>query len=206
MKKENLYQIPESFRGEDYYSHIPVLKHIIENEITNLDDGITHEYVGKKFGCIHEFIEMGVGHGSSGIMRHACLNYNARVISFETDKEWWDKITDEYSADTYDQIFVKNWDRLYNMIGRIHSPSPDLVFIDQAPWEARIQAAHYFADMARFIIIHDYDFYPREMPELHEKLKAKMKYWKLYEDVAPPTLVCSNFNEVDFDIDFSAIT
>lgn len=103
-------------------------------------------------------LELGVGNGSSPLMYEFCKNNpQATVISFETDVAWFDQMFEKY-GDLPNYIFnlISDWGDLKN---HIDEKSYDLVFVDQSPWEARIESIDLLKNQTKIFILHDYDYY-----------------------------------------------
>jgi hypothetical protein len=126
-----------------FYTH----REFLENELNKID-------VNKKSICI----EFGTGDGSALIFRkYLEFNKNLNVISYENNKVWFDITSKKYQHIRYDFNFVENWDLflLKNDFDNIY----DIVFVDQAPFDARINCIQKIKNNAKVIILHDYNYY-----------------------------------------------
>ena len=127
-----------------------------------MDAYATHqEYTKKELESLKGkkiVLELGVGNGSSPLMYNFCKNNpKARVISFETEQSWFNSMFEKYGEqENYVFNLIENWDDLSN-----HLPKGtyDLVFVDQAPWAARIDSINLLKDRTKTFILHDYDYY-----------------------------------------------
>lgn len=105
-----------------------------------------------------KILEFGVGDGSSAIFHEYALKYkNLQINAYETDGNWLNNMRDKYHLDNYIFNDVENW--IDFLISDNFNDECDLIFIDQAPWEARIQTLDLIKNKSKVIILHDYDFY-----------------------------------------------
>lgn len=103
-------------------------------------------------------LEFGVGHGSSPIFQKFVLeNKNLIVDAFESDQGWFVDMSTRYVASNYRFCYVPSWDLLLS--SGICNGIYDLVFVDQAPWDARIQTIDALRNCVRVFILHDYCYY-----------------------------------------------
>lgn len=165
-------------------THMPLLKYMFEDKKLINSGGLV--------------IEIGCGEYSSLFFNYIQKNMNLKILSFENDMEWYRKIASKYETENYKFHCVKDWNQL---IPDVFDDETffDLIFIDHSPWESRIEKAIQFKDKAKYILIHDYDYYLGENDELNQKIVENFKYNCLYAHINPPTLLLSNFVEVGFD-------
>jgi len=151
-------------------------------------------------------LEFGVGDGSSILIHDYCKeNKNAQAIAFETDKSWFLKMKDQYELENYRFVFLENWGDLQQYLdNKIY----DLVFVDQSPWEARIESIDLIKDKSRTVIVHDYDYYNKGLLQIKGKASGTSQniyvndensfWWKNYSNFfsiednyqkLPPTLI-----------------
>lgn len=187
-----------------YYTHVPLLRYLIENKLSE----------GSKI------LELGCGDGSSSLLSKYSKEKNIYVESYESDKDWFIKTKNKYENPNYIFNFIEKWNDLYSVVFKNKSINFDAVFVDQSGvteaknieskieknkviWEPRLISMDFFKDSSRFIVVHDYNYYPTHWLSQHERVKKLFKYWKLYEVLDPPTLLCSNLEQVEFtDIDW----
>lgn len=142
-------------------------------------------------------LELGVGNGSSPLMYEFCKNNpKATVISFETDAQWFDQMFEKY-GDLPNYIFnlISDWNDLPE---HLNKTTYDLVFVDQSPWEARIQSIELLKNKTKVFIVHDYDYYNKGITD-EIYVNDENSWWgKTYgeqftlEDnyeILPPTLI-----------------
>ena len=114
----------------DYYTHRKYLK----KELENLNKNI-------KTNCL----ELGTGEGSALIFEeYAKTNENVKISSYDTDFFWLNKTSEKYSLKNYIFTYINDWDSFLNK--NIFEDKYDLIFIDQAPWEARIKSIDFVKD------------------------------------------------------------
>ena len=123
-----------------FYTHRPFLK----EQLDKLKDNTV-------------VLELGVGDGSSLLMKEYCeSNGKHKVLAFETNRDWYNKMKGKYSVDNYIFNLLGDWGEISEYL---LYDSYDLVFVDQAPWEARIDCINLLKDKTSTFIVHDYDYY-----------------------------------------------
>lgn len=166
-------------------------------------------------------IEFGCGHGSTPMLHHHCTEHRRKLITLESDKKWLHKffLPDEMY---HKFIYVQDWDVVLAS-DEIIATAWDVAFVDQAPWEARYATILALKDIARFIVLHDCDYFP-EHGVFGENVRGlngpKDRGLRTYDDVfryykeffppepwphprtGPPTLLASNFESCDWNVDF----
>ena len=161
---------------------------------------ITHqEYLKKELLSLRNsavILELGVGNGSSPLMYDFCKkNPKSKVISFENDQVWFENIFNQYGElDNYIFNLIDEWSNLPKYLSE---KSFDLVFVDQAPWEARIESIDFVKDKTKTFVVHDYDYYNGNYESTY--INDENSWWaKTYgsefnfEDnyeILPPTLI-----------------
>jgi len=166
----------------------------------------THaEYLTTELTKLNEHsicLEFGVGEGSSPIFNDYINNApTSNVIAFESDLEWYDLISKKYTSERYIFNYIDDWDNAINLINinQIY----DLVFIDQKPWEARIQILNQLKDISKIIILHDYDYFNKGIIDEIYSVKSGSFFFEHYgsdftlngfSSQLPPTLVMINNN------------
>lgn len=118
----------------------------LQNELNNLN---------KDKKCL--ILELGVGYGSSPLFYQHCLNNpNHFVLGFETDQSWFLQIKQQYQLPNYKFEYILEWNNLDSVF---IEEKYDLVFVDQSPWEARINSIDNLKNKSNLIILHDYDYF-----------------------------------------------
>jgi hypothetical protein len=210
-------QVVFSHRTHPYYTHQPVLY-----EMTSRTDG--------------PIIEFGCGYGSTDMLHEMCKENKRLLISLDDDLDWLCVFSEKYREDSdwHKFVFVpgKPLNDLDNPIHWIHflnhftplKQGFDVCFIDQHPWLARFETIKYMKDKAKYIILHDCDYFPREgifgktikpigdhcIPGVFD-FGDIFRYFKVYFPLSPwpawtgpPTLLGSEFEHDLPDIDFNA--
>jgi hypothetical protein len=113
-----------------------------------------------------DILEFGTGDGSTGLLRTLLEGTGRRLFSIEDNLEWYEKMKDTYPPnDTHSYIYLSPKDggqHWKDFLSTFQPPSKlSVVFIDQAPWEARIWTYEALAPLSEYIIIHDADYFPR---------------------------------------------
>jgi hypothetical protein len=102
-------------------------------------------------------LELGVGDGSSSLMKEYCESSDKhKVLAFDTDRNWYNSMKKEYAVENYGFNFLNSWN---DILEYLPYDSYDLVFVDQAPWEARIDCINLLKDKTSVFVVHDYDYY-----------------------------------------------
>jgi len=160
-------------------------------------------YIRKTSGDI---VECGTGDGSTGFILDLIKGTNRKLLSLENNYEWYNKMLIKYpETENHKYIFVKDWDK---EISNLDKDKYDIVFIDQSPWSARVTTMNHFLNSAKYIIIHDVDYFPRNgifgkcISQFEFDFSDKFNKWKLYYpstpwpcSTGPPTLVGSNVKD-----------
>lgn len=193
-----------SHRTNEYATHQPVLI----------------EAFRKTTGPVVEF---GCGHGSTPLLHQLSLESGRLVVSIESDKAWIDQFRQKYECNHHTFILTDCWsDTLRDE--RVTEVDWGLVFVDQNPWEARLETLLRFKDTAPYVILHDCDYFPTKglFGEVIEPIKnprntGKRTYgplfryykeffplepWPHFSPTGPPTLLASNRYTCDWEIDF----
>lgn len=173
-----------------YYTHQQYLKQELDNLSIYTDKQIN-------------ILELGVGEGSSSLMYEFCKEFaNANVLAFENNREWSSSMKDKYSLPNYSINYILDWnDTYYQNIITNNDNRYDLVFIDQNPWEARIEAIDKLYNRFCIAILHDYDYYnSSNCRYCYDEKSFFVKYLSNYSligynQLLPPTLV---FKHVDY--------
>lgn len=138
-------------------------------------------------------LEIGVGDGSSLVFNeYAKNNPNVLIEAYEEDSFWRSEMEQKYA--TYNYTFMNDF-RLINL-----EKQYDLVFVDNAPWEARIEAIDLVKNNAKVIILHDYDYFQGGNMDVttgffFEKYGGQFKLLA-HNDVLPPTLIFYENNKI----------
>jgi len=190
------------FTYDAYSTHQPVL----------------YEAVLRTHGAVMEF---GCGHGSTIMLHKLCAKHGRKLVTVESNEEWMDKFI-EYRTSNHEFIQVSNWEAALQDIRHL-AMQYDVVFIDQAPWEARYSTIQAIKDSTKYIVLHDCNYFPEHGifgKNVHGLNGANsrgsrtygdvFKYWNEYfplepwphPHTGPPTLLASNFKSCDWDIDF----
>lgn len=168
-----------------YYTH----REYLRKELSKLD-------YSKPVTCL----EFGTGEGSAVIFKEFTDKYpNLKVLSYESDSYWLSLIKDKYESANYNFFSVDSWQNFLE--GFKFENFYDLVFVDQAPWEARILSIDFIKSFSKVIILHDYDYFNKGVCEdIYSTAKGSFFYSKYskhflfetYYSELPPTLVMTN--------------
>lgn len=181
-------------------------------------------------------IEFGCGYGSTELLHEICKKEKRLLVSLDDDWEWLSKFAEKYKSDSewHKFIFVpgkpsptsdspQHWVDFMNTFDQLLKLCNfDICFIDQHPWEARVETLKYMKDKAKFIIVHDCDYFPRvglfgttiepiagDTPGVFD-FSDVFHYFKVYFPLSPwpvptgpPTLLGSDFEPDLPEIDFN---
>ncbi len=182
-------------------------------------------------------IEFGCGHGSTDLLHEICEKEGRILITLEDDLPWMKKFLSKYEGKGY-EADNSGWHKFFYVPGKnLKDPeSPahwvkfldefkildeltfDVCFIDQSPWLARWETLKRMKDKARFVVVHDVDYFPKMhifgsvIKPISNRREGEFDfhdiflYSKVYfpkqpwpGDTGPPTLLGSNFDP-DFPI------
>ena len=133
-----------------------------------------------------DVLEVGTGYFSTTILDWLCSITGRKLVSYETDKGWYDRAK-RLQSDYHDVIFVDDWDSI-----PLDQKHWGLAFIDHSPHKRRAVEIERLANIADFIVAHDTE--PRsEQGYDYPRIYPLFKY--RYDDkrVEPWTSVFSNF-------------
>jgi hypothetical protein len=111
-----------------------------------------------------DVLEFGTGHGSTGLLRHILSGSGRKLVSIEDNIEWIQKMKQLYPESAeHTYIYLEpsddgsHWKKFLESYQ--HSSKISVVFIDQAPWEARVWTLSHFLKKSEYCIIHDADYF-----------------------------------------------
>lgn len=160
-------------------------------------------------------LELGSGFGSTPILHEHCSQAKIELKTLDNNIEWLSKMKDLHPENEHHKyIEVLDW---YMSLSELLNQKYFLVFIDQAPWEARTLSLQLFKNISEYVLIHDCDYFPTNKiwgnvisPILGPDNPGSRDYsdqFKNYKEVfpeqwacptGPPTLIGSQFHLVDF--------
>lgn len=134
-------------------------------------------------------LEMGSGPFSTPLMHWLCLEGNRKLISYENNHRWFDKLK-RFETALHNTIHIKDWDEVD--ISKTHW---GVAFIDHAPNERRKIDIKKLANCADYIVIHDSGDYQDEH-YLYSEIYPLFKYKYDYTREKPFTTVLSNVKDL----------
>ena len=176
-------------------------------------------------------IEFGCGHGSTDLLHAMCEKEGRLLITLEDDWNWMNRFTQKYLGQGYNAD-NSGWHRFYYVPGKrlddLENPAHwiafmdhfdllssldfDVCFIDQSPWLARYETLQRMKNKARFVVIHDVDYFPTHhifgttIQPIVNRQEGRFDFSDVFSsfcvyfpnqpwpaDTGPPTLVGSNF-------------
>lgn len=166
-------------------------------------------------------LELGSGLGSTELLHKLCLKNNRPLLTVDDSQEWLSKYETDFSSLNHKYKLIA--------IDQIHKDKEikdtkwELIFIDQGSWESRAESVKLFKKKAKFLVIHDSDYFPST--NLFGKLIEKaipsekpavvdhsdnFKYFREFypsfpwpAESGPPTLVGSNSHKLDFEVNMN---
>lgn len=186
-------------------------------------------------------IEFGCGHGSTDLLHEICEKEGRMLITLEDDLEWLTKFAQKYLGKGY-CADNSGWHKFYYVPGKdlndLENPahwikfldsfeplkqiSFDVCFLDHSPWLARYEALKIMKDKARFVVVHDVDYFPensifgRVIKSIVKGTPGEFDFSDVFStfrvyfpnqpwpgDSGPPTLLGSNFEEKLPIVDYS---
>jgi hypothetical protein len=166
-------------------------------------------YIQKTSGNILEF---GTGHNSTGLIRNLIEGTNRKLVSYENNREWYNKMKEIYPENKNHQyVFIEgDWESAISVLPKFDW---SIVFIDQSPWDARRLTMEHFKDTAEYVLIHDVDYFNKNnifgtvLPDNTLDFSDISSNWRVYypekpwpAPTGPPLLVFSNTGKQLFDI------
>lgn len=145
------------------------------------DDYSTHQPVlyAAAISTTGPIIEFGCGYGSTDLLHEICKKEGRMLITLDDNMEWLNKFALKYLGEGYNDD-NSGWHKFFYVPGRkVNNPDDpthwvnfmdrfdfllsldfDVCFIDQSPWLARFETLKRMKDKARFVVVHDVDYFP----------------------------------------------
>lgn len=126
-------------------------------------------------------IEFGCGEGSTVMLHEVCKSMNRRLISVDNNPSWLGKYRDKYETSSHRFYLVSpegcrgkyhdctHWDPFLKTITS-SNVQWGLVFVDQAPWEARTKTIRALKSKSDYIVLHDSAYFPENPDNLTENI------------------------------------
>lgn len=188
-----------------YFTHQPILYEIL-NKINK------------------PILELGCGEGSTELIHILGEKYNNKIISVESDKKWFFQYQSKYENKNHKFLLIdhslESWNKIIDNFLNTKNEW-GLIFIDQGFWEARSYAFKKLKNLAQYLILHDCDYFPehnllgisiekyidknnRGKRDYNNEIKYSKEFFpKIFVGhTGPPTLLASEFNNCDLDINF----
>lgn len=170
-------------------------------------------------------IEFGCGDGSTDLLHQICKEKKRLLISLDDDRAWLEKVQKKYAHEDCewhqfyfvpgkkDDLNPDHWVTFFNEHPFLKELIFDVCFVDQSPWLARYETIKRFKSHAKFVILHDCNYFPEQKifgsiiePLIRDKRIAgkfdfgdMFAYFKVYfpphpwpANTGPPTLVASD--------------
>jgi len=182
----------------------------------------THRAVLKKILSIVDknkpILELGCGDGSTGILHDFCVDNSLNLFTLDNNLQWIEQTKQKYPENKFHKYKkILDWN---SELIEFTDKKWGLVFIDQSPWEARVTSLNLFKNISDFLIIHDCDYFPvnnifgkQISPLVSQDNTGKRDYSDVFNNYleyfpknfacynGPPTLLGSQFFEINFSID-----
>lgn len=187
-------------------------------------------------------IEFGCGDGSTKLLHEICKRDHRLLISIDDNREWFDKCRNQFIGDGYaednsgwhqfyfvegkkDNLNPEHWIKFLQNFEPLQTVDFDICFVDQSPWLARHETIKLMKNRARYIVLHDCDYFPHnnifgkeirpidivdQIAGVYD-FSDQFKYFEVYFPKKPwvgitgqPTLIGSNFESTLIGMDYSA--
>jgi hypothetical protein len=152
-----------------------------------------------------DILEFGLGEVSTELLRRY-ISDDRKLVSIDNDEDWIKSMKDQYPPKK-NHIYMYTDDWKEKIAEMANKQKWSIVFIDQSPWEARMDAMNAFKDIADYVIVHDVDYFPKNnmfgtvIDEFTFDFSDVFKNWNVYYtpkpwpgETGPPTLVGTNLN------------
>lgn len=139
-------------------------------------------------------IEVGMGFGSSPLISWECYEQHRHFEAFETNKDWWEKVSMKASGDTTGTTWCKDY---VTAIDEYLKPDSHLgvMFIDCAPASERKLLIEKYRDYPEVMITHDTEQGSVYVYDMEDNLN-QFKYRLNYEPIGNPHS-CVVSNKID---------
>lgn len=131
-----------------------------------------------------DVVELGAGPSSTPLLHWLCKDMNRKVISYETDPEFYNYAR-RYRSWLHKIVFVRSWDEIDTKTHR------GVVFVDHSPFDRRAADIIKFKDSADYIVIHD-----TECLRDFKPIWPHFKFAYTWKECRPWASVVSNFKDL----------
>ena len=131
-------------------------------------------------------VEFGCGDGSTNQLHQYCKDTNRKLESYDFNKEWVEKYR-HLESDNHKLYHAPDWDA-------VNLTEVDVLLIDHSPGERRWEDIKKYANVAKYIVIHDSE--PAATGYMLNKIWGLFKYRKDYKTDGAWATVVSNFHEL----------
>lgn len=177
---------------------------------------VLYEAVKRTTGAV---IEIGAGYGSTPMLHELCKKDKRRLLTLDDEEEWLDQFS-EYQTPWHVFIHVSDWEAIL-ADERVTAGPYSVAFVDGGPRGVAIKA---FKDKVKFMVMHDAQWLPEQFScgktvrefkgvedpglrtyddsfKYYKEFYPLMSYWR-QDPICGPTLLASNFEPCDWDINF----
>jgi len=150
-----------------------------------------------------KILEFGAGYYSTPMLMHIVNEKNGNLYSFESDEFFVKK----FEQDTNFQIsHVPDWQIFFesSFFKTISEQHWDLIFVDQAPFEARYETIKRLNNNCDYLLLHDCGYFFKNNIFKAEDYFKNHQVWyppKRVSYAGPPTLVASNFKPCKIEVE-----
>ena len=139
-------------------------------------------------------VELGIGYNSTPFLHWMCKLKGLQLMSFETDKKWFELFKDYQEEDHYLEL-AKDWQFL-DQLSQIDDFG--IVFVDHRPAKKRRSSALKFKDSADYIVLHDSELADNPAYKYTDIYK-EFKYMFEFKEVGEPfTVILSNKKDLSW--------
>src|SRR5574343_182158 len=172
-----------NYRQDPYSTHQPVLYSAVK--------AVSNSIV----------VEFGIGNGSTALLHDVCGENKNSLFSYDNSEDWVNKFK-SFENEYHKLKYGADWNKTIEEVGLFGEIG--LLFVDQAPWEARHQSIIELGNKANIIILHDADYFVKHFVAYYNCYFTFFKFYEPpkpgpYPESEPPTVIGTNKPEM-FDV------
>lgn len=166
--------------------------------------------------------EFGCGYGSTPLLHELSDRLGVRLLTLDSNADWLDRFRPQFESPQHEFRLVSDWSE--ELARPEWGDGWAIVFVDQAPFEARALTVERVRLSADYVVVHDDDYFPEHglfgrmiKPLLGPEDRGERDFddvfssWREFfppepwpfRRTGPPTLLGSNRNDVTaIDVDY----
>jgi len=144
-----------------------------------------------------KMLEFGAGQGSTPMLHDIATAKKGMLETFEGEQDWYSRFA--YLQNEHHYIsHTTFWGILLDDLVQ-RNETYDLIFVDQAPWEARADTIRRLKEQTGYILLHDCDYLDRNGLLNFDKDFYSYEVWYPVKPwpykTGPPTLLASMYHK-----------